>query len=90
MHRDSLAPDHGMLFVYEQEEHLSFWMKNTLIPLSIAFIDAAGKIVDIQDMMPLSEESKKSAYPARYALELNQGWFEKHGVRTGDAVQGLP
>ena len=89
MYRTALAEDRGMLFVYPYEARLSFWMKNTLIPLSIAFIDAEGRIVDIQDMKPLDDDppSYVSAKPARYALEVNQGFFEERGVKVGDRVE---
>jgi uncharacterized protein len=86
MFRESLGKNEGMLFVYEKEEFLSFWMKNTRIPLSIAFIDATGRIVDIQDMDPFSLETHTSAVPAVYALEVNQGWFQRNGVTPGDRV----
>ncbi|TCJ13049.1 DUF192 domain-containing protein [Rubrobacter taiwanensis] len=87
MGRTALAEDAGMLFVFEREQTLSFWMKDTLIPLSIAFISAEGEIVDIQDMQPLDETPHRSARPARYALEVNQGFFEERGVKVGDAVK---
>ena len=87
MGRTALAADAGMLFVFGQEQPLSFWMKNTLIPLSIAYIDDRGTIVDIQDMEPLDETSHPSAAPARYALEVNQGFFEEHGIRVGDWIE---
>jgi hypothetical protein len=75
-----------MLFVYPDERVLSFWMKNTLIPLSIAFIASDGRIVDLQDMKPLDDDPPHyvSAEPARYALEVNKGYFEKHGIKVGD------
>ena len=78
-----------MLFVYADEEARSFWMKNTLIPLSIAYIDSEGRIVDIQDMNPLDDEPPHyvSAEPARYALEVNQGFFEERGVKVGDKAE---
>jgi uncharacterized protein len=86
MYRTALAENRGMLFVYGSEQKLSFWMKNTLIPLSIAFMDAEGRIVDIQDMKPLDDDppSYISAEPAQYALEVNQGFFEERGVEVGD------
>jgi uncharacterized membrane protein (UPF0127 family) len=84
MERTELAEDAGMLFVFPGERPLSFWMKNTLIPLSIAYIDGDGGIVDIQDMQPLDETSHPSAAPAQYALEVNQGFFEERGVQVGD------
>jgi uncharacterized protein len=87
MGRTALAEDAGMLFVFDQEQQLSFHMRDTLIPLSIAYIDAGGTIVDIQDMQPLDETSHPSAVPARYALEVNQGFFEAQGVQVGDWVE---
>jgi uncharacterized membrane protein (UPF0127 family) len=86
MFRESLGKDEGMLFVYDREEFLTFWMKNTPIPLSIAFIDQREKIVDIQDMEPFSLRTHVSAFPARYALEMNQGWFKKNGIKVGEVV----
>ena len=88
MKRTALAEDRGMLFVYSDEEVRSFWMKNTLIPLSIAYMDSEGRIVDIQDMKPLDDDPPNyvSAEPARYALEVNRGFFEEHGVEVGDTA----
>jgi uncharacterized membrane protein (UPF0127 family) len=90
MFRDKLGADEGMLFVYEKEEFLTFWMKNTPLPLSIAFIDPNGKIVDIQDMDPFSLRTHTSAQPARYALEMNRNWFQKNGIKVGDVVKMPP
>ncbi len=87
MGRDALAEDAGMLFVFEAEQQLSFWMKDTLIPLSIAFMDSEGRIVDIQDMQPLDETPHLSAEPAQYALEVNQGFFGARGIQVGDTVE---
>ncbi len=89
MGRTVLPEDAGMLFVFEGEQALSFWMRDTLIPLSIAYIDAQGRIVDIQDMEPLDDVPPHyvSAEPARYALEVNQGFFEERGVTVGDLVE---
>jgi len=87
MERTALAENAGMLFVFEGEQALSFWMRNTLIPLSIAYIDAEGRIVDIQDMQPLDETSHPSAEPAQYALEVNQGFFAERGIEVGDEVE---
>ncbi len=86
MFREKLGENEGMLFVFEREEILSFWMKNTRIPLSIAFLDRNGKIVDIQDMTPFSLQTHVSAVPAQYALEVNQGWFRRNGISVGDSV----
>src|SRR5215203_1376185 len=89
MYRTALGEDRGMLFVYPGEQKLSFWMKNTLIPLSIAYIDSEGRIVDILDMKPLDDKSPHyvSSEPVQYALEVNQGFFEKRGVKVGDRVE---
>ena len=90
MNRFSLQPDRGMLFVFERSEPLAFWMKNTYIPLSIAFIDESGRIVNIDDMAPQTEASHWSSAPSRYALEMRKGWFVQHGVKAGDRVEGIP
>ena len=89
MGRTALAEDAGMLFVYPEERELSFWMKDTLIPLSIAFMDAEGRIVDIQDMKALDDKPPHyaSAEPARYALEVNVGFFDERGVEVGDRAR---
>jgi uncharacterized membrane protein (UPF0127 family) len=87
MGRTELELHAGMLFVFGRERDLSFWMRNTLIPLSIAYISADGRIVDIQDMEPLDETSHPSAEPAKYALEVNQGFFAERGVEVGDEVE---
>ena len=86
MFRDKLAENRGMLFIFEQERPLMFWMKNTTIPLSIAFINSKGLIVDIQDMKPMTSDGYVSRFPGIYALEVNQGWFKKHSIRIGDTV----
>ena len=86
MFRDKLGPDEGMLFVYDREEYLSFWMKNTPLPLSIAFLGKDGRIVDLQDLEPFDLRTRTSARPAKYALEMNRNWFRKNGVQVGDVV----
>ena len=90
MNRFSLQPDHGMLFVFERPEPLAFWMKNTYIPLSIAFIAADGRIVNIEDMQPQTEDSHWSKGPALYALEMKKGWFQERGIGPGAVVRGVP
>jgi uncharacterized membrane protein (UPF0127 family) len=84
MNRPSLPDGEGMLFVFEREQILSFWMKNTLIPLSIAFIRTDGRIIEIRDMRALDITTVRSARSARYALEVPQGWFARMGIETGD------
>ena len=90
MMRERLAPNHGMVFVFEDKSQHCFWMRNTLIPLSIAFIDDDGTVVSIADMAPKSEASTCPQRPVRYALEMDQGWFAKRGVTAGGKISGLP
>lgn len=89
MYRTSLGEDRGMLFVYRREEPRSFWMKNTRIPLSIAYIDSKGRITDILDMKPLDDKPPHytSSEPVQYALEVNQGFFDERGVKVGDHAE---
>ena len=87
MYRDRLGEREGMLFVFDQERVLTFWMRNTPLPLSIAFIDARGVIVQITDLVPFSEVPVSSQFPARFALEVNRGAFERAGVAVGDLVE---
>jgi uncharacterized membrane protein (UPF0127 family) len=89
MFRSDLEDGKGMLFVFDHDEVLSFWMKNTLIPLSIAFITYDGKILEIKDMQPEALRSVESSRMVRYALEVPQGWFARAGIEAGDAVSGL-
>ena len=86
MYRESLSDGEGMLFIFDTDSVLSFWMKNTYIPLSIAYITYDGRIVDIKDMYPHDESSVISSRSVRYALEVPQGWFLRAGVREGDIV----
>jgi uncharacterized membrane protein (UPF0127 family) len=90
MHRESLPADAGMLFMYNDERPRSFWMKNTLIPLDIAFVGRDGTIVKIAQMEPISVERTQSLYPATYALEMNVGWFAAHDVQAGDKITRIP
>ena len=89
MHRTALAPNGGMLFVFEAPGPYCMWMKNTPLPLSVAFIDAAGAIVNIEDMAPHTEQSHCAASPVTYALEMRQGWFAERGIRAGLRLRGL-
>jgi uncharacterized membrane protein (UPF0127 family) len=89
MRRKSMAQGAGMLFLFDESAAHCMWMKNTLIPLSVAFIDERGQIVNIADMQPLDETSHCASRPARYALEMNQGWFKKRGIAPGMPIQGL-
>ena len=90
MFRESLPSDHGMLFVFQDASQYCFWMKNTVVPLTIAFIDASGHIINLADMRPLSLDTHCSLAPALYALEMEQGWFQRHKLTPGTKVQGLP
>ena len=89
MLRKSLQANSGMLFVFEDAALHCFWMKNTLIPLTIAFLDDDGTIVTLADMQPHDEASHCPAKPVRYALEMDQGWFKGKGIRNGDRIAGL-
>jgi len=89
MFRDRLGENTGMIFLYPETEVTAMWMKNTRIPLSVAFIDGGGHILNIEDMVPFSEDAHGSRGPAAYALEVNRGWFSKRGIKAGDRVEGL-
>jgi len=89
MYREHMGENSGMLFIYEAEGRHAMWMKNTLIPLSVAFIDRRGRIINIEDMEPQTEDAHGARSPAAYALEMNQGWFKKRGLKAGDKVEGL-
>jgi uncharacterized membrane protein (UPF0127 family) len=89
MFRKYLGPNEGMLFVFPQAEAHCMWMRNTLIPLSVAFIDAQGKIVTIAEMKPQTENSHCAAAPAKFALEMSGGWFAAKGIKAGATLQGL-
>jgi uncharacterized membrane protein (UPF0127 family) len=90
MHRKSIAPHAGMLFIFDEPAVHCMWMKNTLIPLSVAFIDDRGTIVNIADMEPQTEASHCAAQPVRYALEMNRGWFAARGIKPGSRLGGVP
>ena len=87
MHRKALKDGEGMLFIFERDQILSFWMKNTLIPLSIAYIASDGRILEIYDMEPGSLKPVASSRSGRYALEVPQGWFSRAGVGVGDVAE---
>lgn len=88
MYRREMAAHEGMLFVFEQPAPQCFWMKNTLLPLSIAFLADDGTVVNIADMKPQTLDSHCSDKPVRYALEMNQGWFAKRGIQAGAKLKG--
>ncbi|MCF6149849.1 MAG: DUF192 domain-containing protein [Candidatus Kuenenia sp.] len=87
MYRDRLEDNKGMFFVFPEEKNLSFWMKNTYVPLSVAFINAEGRITQIETMKPQSLDLHESREKVRYALEMKSNWFEIHNVREGDVVR---
>jgi hypothetical protein len=90
MFRREMGANEGMLFVNADSGVRCFWMRNTLLPLTIAFIAEDGTIVNLADMQPQSDESHCSTAPVRYALEMNQGWFAKRGIKAGHKLRGKP
>ena len=90
MHRTSMGPNDGMIFIFEQAGQQCFWMKNTLIPLSVAFIADDGTIVNLDEMKPETLQPHCSVKPVRYVLEMNKGWFSKRGLKAGTKVTGQP
>ena len=90
MFRREMAQHEGMLFVFEQASAQCFWMKDTLLPLSIAFLADDGSVVNLADMKPQALDSHCSAQPVRYVLEMNQGWFAKRGIKPGSKITGKP
>lgn len=89
MFREKMAKNDGMLFVFPQLGYHAMWMKNTMIALSVAYMDDNGKILSIHEMAPQTENSHQSAGPARFALEMNAMWFSAHKVNVGDTIKGL-
>ena len=89
MMRKTMAPQRGMVFVFEHDATHCMWMKNTFLPLSVAFVDAQGKVINIEDMQPQSEDNHCAAAPARFALEMNLGWFRERGIKAGDILRGF-
>ena len=89
MRRAEMPQQHGMLFVFPQEQRHCMWMKNTLLPLSVAFLDRTGKIINVEDMQPQSENNHCAAGDARYALEMNIGWFKTRGLSRGAHIVGV-
>lgn len=90
MFREKLARNDGMLFVFDEPAYHSMWMKNTPLPLSVAFLDGDGRILNIADMEPHTLDLHYAAGPARYAIETHKGWFAERGVKPGDKATGLP
>lgn len=89
MWRKQMAPYEGMIFVFRESDRVCMWMRNTYIPLSVAFIDDLGRILNIEDMTPQSEDHHCAVKPVRYALEMNRGWFAERGLAAGSKLSGL-
>jgi uncharacterized membrane protein (UPF0127 family) len=89
MNRREMPPQRGMLFVFDHENTHCMWMRNTYLPLSVAFIDARGVIINIADMKPQTEDNHCAKVPARYALEMNVGWFAQRGIKPGTKLGGI-
>ncbi|ANQ84267.1 DUF192 domain-containing protein [Azoarcus olearius] len=89
MNRKEMPQQQGMVFVFTEDARHCMWMKNTLLPLSVAFLDGQGRILNIEDMQPQTEDSHCARGPARFALEMNQGWFRERGLRAGDQIRGV-
>ena len=89
MNRKTMPTQHGMLFVFNHDNTHCMWMRNTWLPLSVAFIDASGTIINIEDMQPQTEDNHCARRPARYALEMNLGWFAQRGIKAGMKLGGL-
>ena len=90
MHRATMPPNAGMLFIFDETQQQCMWMKNTLLPLSVAFIDDGGTIINVEDMAPQTEDSHCAKRPSRYALEMNLGWFAARGIKPGTRLGGIP
>lgn len=88
MHRSEMPSGEGMVFVFENASTLCFWMKNTLIPLTAAFIAEDGTIINLEDMKPMTTDSHCAKKPVRFVLEMNQGWFAKRGIKAGQKISG--
>lgn len=88
MQRKAMATNHGMLFVFTEPQRHCMWMKNTLLPLSVAFLDDEGRILNVEDMKPQTEDNHCAAKPARFALEMNLGWFRQKGLAAGTKING--
>ncbi len=89
MNRRAMPPQRGMVFVFPTLAAHCMWMKNTYLPLSVAFLDSRGRVLNIEDMQPHTEDNHCAAAPARFALEMNLGWFRERGVKPGDTVRGI-
>lgn len=89
MNRRSMAANQGMLFVFPRADRHCMWMRNTLLPLAVAFLDEQGQIINIEEMQPQTENNHCAAAPARFALEMNRGWFASKGLKAGQRIAGV-
>lgn len=89
MHRREMPPQRGMLFIFTESAQHCMWMKNTHLPLAVAFLDEAGHILNIEEMQPQTEKNHCAVRPARYALEMNTAWFVQRGLKRGDLIGGI-
>lgn len=90
MFREKMGQNEGMVFRFNTPNQVCMWMKNTLLPLSVAFIDDAGSITNIEEMEPQTLDAHCASKPARYALEMNKGWFKQKNIKAGSKISGLP
>jgi hypothetical protein len=90
MFRTAMPSNVGMLFIFDDLERQCMWMKNTLLPLSVAFIDEHGTVINVEEMQPQTEDSHCASRPSRYALEMNRGWFAARGIKAGSRIGGIP
>lgn len=90
MFRSAMPSNAGMLFIFDDLERQCMWMKNTLIPLSVAFIDEHGSVINVEEMQAQTEDSHCASRPSRYALEMNKGWFAARGIKPGSRIGGIP
>jgi len=89
MHRKSMPVNNGMLFVFNREARYCMWMHDTLMPLSVAFLDGQGRIINVEEMQPQTENTHCAAKPAKFALEMNAAWFKRRGLGAGTIVAGI-
>jgi uncharacterized membrane protein (UPF0127 family) len=90
MYRSTMPSNAGMLFIFDEAATHCMWMKNTLLPLSVAFLDEHGMVINIEEMKPQTEDSHCARRPARYALEMNGGWYAARGIKPGSRIGGIP
>ena len=90
MYRTAMPSNAGMLFIFDEAATHCMWMKNTLLPLSVAFLDEHGMVINIEEMKPQTEDSHCARRPARYALEMNGGWYAARGIKPGSRIGGIP